>query len=84
MTKRAINDNINVLKKEMKMIRFILSMLFIGAFLAFFVIAVLCVCMGFTVKESINWILNRVEQTQSVVVSTVKEASKTVEKISNE
>ena len=66
------------------MIRFISSMLFIGAFLAFLVIAVLCVCMGFTVKEPINWILNRAEQTQSVVVSTVKEASKTVEKISNE
>ncbi len=52
------------------MIRFILTMLFYGAFLAVIAIACMWFFLGMTIQQSINWISQKTSQVVSVSQST--------------
>ena len=49
------------------MLRFIFSMLFYGAFLGILAIVCMWFFLGMTVKESIDWLIDKVSETSEVV-----------------
>lgn len=62
------------------MIHFIFTMLFYGAFLGCLVIVCMWFFLGMTVQQSIRWIKDKINQTQSVVVSETKDVARSVQR----
>ena len=64
------------------MLRFIFNMLFYGAFLGVLTIVIMWFFFGMTVQQSISWLMNKVNQTQSVVADGVEDAGVAVKNAS--
>ncbi len=61
------------------MLHFIFTMLFYGAFLACMLILCMWFFLGMTVQQSINWIIQKVSNAGTEVVTQVDKAADTVE-----
>ena len=63
------------------MIRFIFSMLFYGFFLGILLIVCMWFFLGMTIQESIDWVMDKVGQTKTVVVESSETVGTTIRSV---